>query len=400
MEEYEIDLRELFFKLWKGKYFIIGIFILAVLLASLYTFVYLDPVFESRATLRIRPIPGEANGTEVVSLSLSGYVSFFTSQLVMNPLQEKIGQDFGREITARSLESELDGEDNFLFLSFRDNDPEAARDILSAWIETNNKELMKYITSQNRENLAQLEATMRSATRNFEEINDRLIAFQKENNIEQMENRLSWLERNVTSYMDELQQTKVELDVLRTTSPFLEELVAKEEGDVDEAIRSMDRLLQETYYQNLRQLALHLEEVSPVWVFLRQQSIDQRVRLEELENKKSDLEKLTGEMHEEIEEIQFQLLEVKTEKIDLQRRHERADANLARIVQEYESLNFFLENLSGCGIAIMEEPYIREGRVAPNHKLNLALAGVLGIFLGTGGLLFYHFLREDEKGNE
>lgn len=400
MEEYEIDLRELFFKLWKGKYFIIGIFILAVLLASLYTFVYLDPVFESRATLRIRPIPGEANGTEVVSLSLSGYVSFFTSQLVMNPLQEKIGQDFGREITARSLESELDGEDNFLFLSFRDNDPEAARDILSAWIETNNKELMKYITSQNRENLAQLEATMRSATRNFEEINDRLIAFQKENNIEQMENRLSWLERNVTSYMDELQQTKVELDVLRTTSPFLEELVAKEEGDVDEAIRSMDRLLQETYYQNLRQLALHLEEVSPVWVFLRQQSIDQRVRLEELENKKSDLEKLTREMHEEIEEIQFQLLEVKTEKIDLQRWHERADANLARIIQEYASLNFFLENLSGCGIAIMEEPYIREGRVAPNHKLNLALAGVLGIFLGTGGLLFYHFLREDEKGNE
>jgi len=400
LEEYEIDLRELFFKLWKGKYFIIGIFILAVLLASLYTFVYLDPVFESRATLRIRPIPGEANGTEVVSLSLSGYVSFFTNQLVMNPLQEKIGQDFGREITARSLESELDGEDNFLFLSFRDNDPEAARDILSAWIETNNKELMKYITSQNRENLAQLEATMRSATRNFEEINDRLIAFQKENNIEQMENRLSWLERNVTSYMDELQQTKVELDVLRTTSPFLEELVAKEEGDVDEAIRSMDRLLQETYFQNLRQLALHLEEVSPVWVFLRQQSIDQRVRLEELENKKSDLEKLTREMHEEIEEIQFQLLEVKTEKIDLQRWHERADANLARIIQEYASLNFFLENLSGCGIAIMEEPYIREGRVAPNHKLNLALAGVLGIFLGTGGLLFYHFLREDEKGNE
>lgn len=401
MEEYEIDLRELFFKLWRGKYIIIGVFILAVLLASFYTFVYLDPVFESRATLRIRPVPGEANGTEVVSLSLPGYVSFFTNQLVMNPLQEKIARDFDREITVRGLENrleaELDEEDNFFFLSFRDNNPEAARDILSAWIETYNEELRKYITSQNRENLGQLETTMRSANRNFVEINDQLIFFQKENNIDQMESRLSWLERNVTSYMDELQQAKVELEVLRITSPLLEDLVASEEGNVDEVIRSMDRLLEETYFQNLKHLALHLEEVSPVWVFLRQRSIDQQVRLEELQNKKSDLEKLTEEMHQEIEELQVQLLEVKAEKIDLQQRQQRAQDNLVQIIQNYESLTFFLDNLSGCGVVTMEEPYIREGRVAPNHKLNLALAGVLGIFLGTGGLLFYNFLQVDEK---
>ncbi len=401
MEEYEIDLRELLSKLWNGKYFIFGVFILAVLLASLYSFVYLDPVYESRATLRIDPIPGEINGTRITSLSLSGYSSFFISQVTLNPLQEKIYRDLGREISSRSLnnrlEIELDPEDNFLSLAFQDNDPQEARAILSAWIDTYNEQLMSYILTQNEENHEQKKATMERATRNFDEANQRLIAFQEEFKPEQMEDRLNWLDRNLSRYLDELQQVKVELEALRKTSPLLEELVAGEEENVEEVIRSLDQQLQENYFQNLRHLVLHLEDVSPIWVFLRQQSLEQMVRLEELEKRKTDLENLTEDMQQEKDRIKVSLLEVRGQKIDLERRHSRAEENLTRSMQEYDNLSFFMDNLSCCGITIMEEPYIREGRVGPNHRLNLALAGVLGIFLGTGGLLFYHFMQGEEK---
>jgi len=57
LEEYEIDLRDLFAKLWSGKYIILIVFLISILLASLYSFVFLDPVYESRAALRVNPLP-------------------------------------------------------------------------------------------------------------------------------------------------------------------------------------------------------------------------------------------------------------------------------------------------------------------------------------------------------
>ncbi len=401
MEEYEIDLRELFIKLWRGKYFIIGVFIVAVLLAALYSFVYLDPVYESRATLRIEPIPGEVNGTDVVSLSLSGYSTFFSSQVVLNPLKDKIYGELGQEKSTRSLTNslskELETEDNFLYVSFRDSNPENAREILSLWIDTYSEELTSYILSQNQSSLEQKEITRQRTSQNFSEISNELISFQKEYNPEKKKSRLTWLEENLPLYFDELQKTKIELEALNKATFLLEDMVEDEEKNVEGIIRDIDEEIQEQYFRNLRHLILNLEEVSPVWVFLRQQQIDYQVRLEEAKNRKDDLEHLIADMEEEMGELQVKIMEINAQAQEIQSRYDRAENNLIRAIQEYETLAFFLENLSCCGVSVVEEPYIRDGRVAPNHRLNLALAGVLGIFLGTGGLLFYHFMRDEKK---
>jgi uncharacterized protein involved in exopolysaccharide biosynthesis len=56
VEEYEIDLRDYLRVIWERKWLIIGVFVVAVVLAALVSF-RLPDEYEARALLKLRPLP-------------------------------------------------------------------------------------------------------------------------------------------------------------------------------------------------------------------------------------------------------------------------------------------------------------------------------------------------------
>jgi len=420
LEEYEIDLRQLFLKLWKGKYIILAVFSLAVLLAALYSFVILDPIFESRAILRLNPLPSQIQreftldkiqtdqgyfpltekiNVEIVNFSRHGYSLFFSHQRVISNLQSKLQNELGRDISAnrliKSIKREIDAENSFLHLTFQDNDPDHAQEILNAWIEVFKKEVFDQLVRENYSNLEQKELQKERAYNHYSDLSQSRVDFFNEFPVDQMKTRLSELEKDYSIYLNELQKAKIDLTYYQETIKIIESLVEEEEDNLDQIILALGEELQEQFFQNLKQLALELQEVSPVMVFLRQQGIEHRVQLEGLGKRISGLETLLREIDQEISVLRSDIRKLEKEEKHLGRQYESAWKNMLRTEEEYFALSFFLENLSNPGVTVFEEPTLRTGRVGPNHRLNLALAGVLGLFLGTGGLLFYNFMRGD-----
>lgn len=422
MEEYEIDLRDLFVKLWRGKYVIIIVFLIAILLASFYSFVFLDPVYESRAALRVRPLPqqiateltwevqvnqqgffplNETISVDIVTLTRHGYSQFFSHQRVMNSLQEKVESELGRELSINrllnSLEREINTEDSLLYVFFRDNDPQDAREILTAWVEVYKKELVSQLFGENQRVLEKKEQEMQKAFNHYNEVRENQKIFLNEFPFSQMKARLGELQKAFSNHLNELQKTRIELGYYEETSKYLDSSARQEEENLEQIILGLEEELQGQYLQNLKQLAIQLEEISPVLVHLRQEGIDHKVQLEGLKSRKVSLEQLLEEVNREISSLSEELRELETKQKHLERQYESAWKNMIRAEERHHSLSFFLENFSDPGITVFEEPTLRTGRVAPNHRLNLALAGVLGLFLGTGGLLFYYFMRGDDQ---
>jgi len=422
LEEYEIDLRDLFAKLWSGKYIILIVFLISILLASLYSFVFLDPVYESRAALRVNPLPqqiateltwevrvnqqgyfplSETISVDIVTLTRQGYSQFFSHQRVVNALQEKVAIELGRDLSInrllKSLEREINTDDNMLYVFFRDNDPQDARKILTAWVEVFKKEVFAQLVRENQKNLEQKEREMKSAYNYYSEVRENQKNFLNEFPFSQMKARLGELQKAFSNHLNELQKTRIELGYYEEASRYLESFARQEEENLEQIILDLEEELQEQYLQNLKQLALQLEEVSPALVHLRQESIDHKTKLVGLGSRESILEELLEEVDREISSLSEELRELETKQKHLERQYESAWKEMIRTEERYHTLAFFLENLSDPGVTLFEEPTLRTGRVAPNHRLNLALAGVLGLFLGTGGLLFYNFMRGDDQ---
>lgn len=71
-DEYEIDLREYIRVLWKGRYLILGLMVIALLITGVYFKLFTSPVYEARATLLIIP-PTYKTSLEVATLPLDTY---------------------------------------------------------------------------------------------------------------------------------------------------------------------------------------------------------------------------------------------------------------------------------------------------------------------------------------
>ena len=90
-DEYEIDLREYIMLLWDAKWFIIGLFIIAVVGAGIFSQFYLTPTYETEATL-YAPDFELLNGDE---LRQDAYISYIRKP----EMEEKIIEKFSPGIS-------------------------------------------------------------------------------------------------------------------------------------------------------------------------------------------------------------------------------------------------------------------------------------------------------------
>ena len=149
-DEYEIDLREYIMLLWNAKWFIIGLCIIAVITAGVYTVSFTEPKYEADASLLIMP-PTYTTSLDVSTLPINTYQNIALTDTIKQEIIDELDlkREDGTSYTVNDLEKKMklevksreveQGEqDNgpeypFFVMKVKGVDPERCSEIANTW---------------------------------------------------------------------------------------------------------------------------------------------------------------------------------------------------------------------------------------------------------------------------
>ena len=222
-DEHEIDLVEYLYLLWNNKFFIGGLVILAILIAFAYSTFMIEPLYEAKSTLLILT-PSYTTSLEVESFSIDTYRNLATTdstkQKIINDLD--LRNDNGEKYSAAQLDSMMDieilaseesdnGDAPLIELRIKNKDPELAANTANAWAENfmaDSKEIRK---NEIREVATVIQEQFEDTEEKINNLKSKLLAFNKENRLGLLRQRLSNKQSKLNSANKNLIDLETEL---------------------------------------------------------------------------------------------------------------------------------------------------------------------------------------------
>jgi len=217
-DEYEIDLREYIMLLWNAKWFIIGLFIIAVVSAGLISQFYLTPTYETEAIIQLSNIDNLYSNPEAVT-------QIIKSGNLVSPVMSRYNEDFSDAQLNRYIENNISvsqiGEKQ-IRIKVKNNDPELTLnitdDIIDRFVTRAEENFQNYISRQekNIENLNEELENINSQISNIKgEINNLqnndIKAAEKGILINEQVNLLNSLYNQKNNYQDRIQKLENEI---------------------------------------------------------------------------------------------------------------------------------------------------------------------------------------------
>ena len=418
MEEHEVDLRDYVRVLWKEKWIVIVTFLVAVGTALGISY-SLPKHYRTETALLILPPLAREVGGEVAGTVYSPE-TYKSLALASDLLQEVAAKVYpkGERPSVLELQDRIKVEIEqttakefpgrfplYLRVSFTGTDPEKLQQLAQAWTEgftARNAQLFMSRAAQSYEYIKE----------NFDEVEEELLAkeeekrrYQQENPLEVLQAEVAVLQTNYKTYLDQLEEKRRELASKEATLAALKEALAQEpeylalERTVsNEALWNFlaQRATPEEL-SSLPSLTLEDQQLNSVYLNLRSQFASTQVAVKTLQEEIAYLESALSTTLAELKEKQARLVEVQAEL-------ERLDREISVLKSSYTSLAGKLQEAriakaeTAEPIRVVEAPVVPERPVGPNKKMNVAVAGVLGLFVGVLLAFFAHYLgSEGEK---
>ncbi len=342
MDEYEIDLRDYLKVIWEKKWLILGVFVVAVVLAALVSF-RLPDEYEARALLRLRPLPN-VDGLNLKLPSLQQIAAIAQSdELLLQAAQELQSRypEFQRETPLqieqwlkRNLKASVLEKTDLLELRLPgDLAPDKLRETLSLIITLTETKLQSDLQAN-----INLELT-----------------------------RLSTMTQVVQEQLDAV-ANQLQAEIARRKE-ILEAQRAELLGRMDE-IRKNPQFLR---------LAAGEQNATLQGIMLKREFEVLNARVRDIE---TELQKLDSRGRELFPEFHSRLQSLENERTELQLVEGKARQVFAKTPETVD---------------IVSAPFVPEQPVGPRRTLNVLIAGVLGLFGGTLLAFFVNYLRQPQQ---
>lgn len=341
MEEYEIDLRDYLKVIWEKKWLILGVFVVAVVLAALLSF-RLPNEYEARALLKLRPLPN-VDGLNLKLPSLQEIAAIVQSdELLLQAAQgiQPRSPEFQRDTLMqveqwlkRNLKASVIEKTDLLEVRLPgDLAPERLREALQLVITLAESKLQNDLQANINLELTRLSTMTAVVQEQLDIVNNQL-----QTEIAQRKEILESQREGLLQRMDEIRQNPQFLRLAAgEQNATLQGIMLKREFEVLNArVRDIETELQKLDSRG-RDLFPELHS-----------------RLQSLENERTELQLLEGKVQ--------QVFAKNTETID-----------------------------------IVSAPFAPEQPVGPRRTLNVLVAGILGLFAGTLVAFFKHYLGEKQ----
>ena len=438
MEMEEMDLIEYWHIIVKRRRLIGIVFVVTVIAATLFSFLS-DPVYEATTTLMVRDQGSAAQmmlfdsmgGT--VRNAAQNYVQIMKSRTILEPVLTKLGWE---DISLTAVDKQLviqpiQGTD-ILRLSMQSTDPEKAQqfvntlsDVFIAWNRHSRQEDQRSARLFIEAQLESVSADLRKAEERLREYRENERALSPSNETIARINQLTSLEADLAEVRVALVETQERITQVRTQL-----------ADQDETLLSTTTIAENPFVAQYRSRLADLEislsgarerytDKHPSVLALQAEIEDVRQKLSEQVQRVISTETRTiNPIHRE---LYGSLINLEVELMALQSREQAlrslvADSEaeltslpakeleLARLMREaqvLEELYIMLmkrneetriaEAMQTADVQVIDRAVLPERPVKPRIKLNIAIAGVLGLFIGVGLAFLLDFMDTSIK---
>jgi len=226
-DEYEIDLREYIMLLWKAKWFIIGLFFIAVLTAGIYTVSFTEPTYEADASLLIMP-PTYTTSLDVSTLPVNTYRNIALTdnikQEIINELNlthedgtpytiDNLEKKMSLEVSTRERENEDENgvQYPFFVMKVKGVDPEKCSEIANTWANKFMKASEEIRKGEVREVSSVIIQQFEDTEKKLEEAREELKDFKKESRLGLKNSKLEILKNKLSGYENEYLSLETQL---------------------------------------------------------------------------------------------------------------------------------------------------------------------------------------------
>lgn len=416
MEEYEISLGDYIRVLWKEKWVVISTFVGALVLALIVS--YATPrQYQVRTALLILPplyqdIGGQITGTVLSpeaykSLALAGDLlekairlaypqgTTLTPETLRNSMKVEIEQTTAKEFPARFP--------LYLRMTLTGSDRDGLVRLAEAWVQTfvaQNTELFMTRTAQSLNYMSQTLAQVEQELRAKEE---ELRVFLQENPETVIRAEVEALKSRYSDCLTGLADVEKRRAAAQARVKALEEALAQE-PQYFVVVRSPSN---EALWQFLgtrpdtKTLAtytgLTLEEqvLNSTYVSLRNQLASAQAELASLQASLAYYQEAISRIGAEFAAKQAKLTEIQIRRGQLEQEIAVLRDTYNRVAKSFQEAQIARAETAE-PIRIVEHPVLPTVPVGPSRKLNLAVAGVLGLFLGVLLAFLVHYFREEK----
>lgn len=431
-EVYEIDLEEYLAILYKRKWVIIIIVLIAAVLSYIYS-LYIPLVYQVESLLMVDNYnQGFVDMTDFPFNQTDKELETYSRLLKTNKLLGKVVEDIGDDsLAVKDLHDNLmiailPGT-NLIKITLKHTEPELAKTIVDSLINKfiiNNRKLKISATSNTRSYVSE---QLDKVSRELRELELELKEFKEEKGIvilaevgRKLQDRLIELEKDLASMEVEINSNKVGIKYLKEQLPEHEDrvlasqtvarnpLVAELKSQLFEQEIKLTTLSSIYTEQHPEIIKLKLEKKAiedrlvklignivtssvysdnPIHKELTKDLINLESELLALEARRDAVQSEADKLRQKMKKLPEQELKYSR----LERRLQVTEKLYTMLLTRYQELNIS-EAMEVSDIKIVDPAVIPTNHVSPNKKLNVAIAVVLGLFLSIFVIFLLEFL--------
>ena len=416
MEEYEVSLGDYIRILWKEKWVVLVTFVGAVVLALIIS--YATPrQYQVQTALLILPplyqdIGGQITGTVLSPesyrrLALAGDLlekvvrlvypkgTSLTPDALQRQMKVEVEQTTAKEFPARFP--------LYLRVTLAGSDREALVKLAEAWIQIfveQNTELFMTRTAQSLNYVSQTLAEVEQGLSSKEE---ELRVFLQENPEAVIQAEVDALKSKYSDYLKSLADAEKQLTAAQAKVKALEEALAQEpqyfvlvRTPSDEALwQFLGTRPDAKALGSFAGLALEDQVLNSTYISLRGQLASAQAELASLQASVAYYREALAKISADLAAKQAKLMEIQIRREQLQREIAVLRDAYDRVAKSLQEAKIARAETAE-PIRIVEHPVLPTVPVGPSRKLNLAVAGVLGLFLGVLLAFVVHYFREEK----
>lgn len=419
----EISLREYIEVLLRQKKLIIGITIISILISFIVSFFVMQPVYEAKTVLMASQIADRIKASEkqegiegildtiseYPQMTIETYKQQIKNPIILDEIIKELKLD-EKEITRVGLENMIELETikdtNLITIKVKNTDKELTAQIANLLSEKFTNFISEKVKEQATKSSNFIKQQLETEK---EKLDQALLEYKKflsqPKGVKELQKEIDSKISLLTSYKTDLTTEKVREQELRakinqaeqelettpskielkkslSDEPYMSQVVGENTQRPSKDLFNVSVEVEEknNNYYSLKSTISHLK-ISLAESLARQQNL-----AKEIENTQKQLENLQGELAEKQHEERLIL-----RKVNL------AQSTYDAFTKKLEEARIAQSSTVGDSTIIVVSPAVEPLKpVSPNKKLNLAIAGVLGVMVGV----FVAFFREYWKNSE
>ncbi|MBA7563116.1 hypothetical protein ES708_04769 [subsurface metagenome] len=406
IQEEEIDLREYINVLLKRKSIIILIFLIAVITAAIVSYFVLQPVYEANVVIAVsKP---KIKNSLVDEISLEGYKSLIKDIEIEEELIRKLNLDKSPlELTPYEIDQmitiELPKSTNLIKMNIQASNPKLTKDIINTWATLFVEKNKKLYFDEVKKAKIGVENRLHYTEKDFFEIEEKLVKFNETDNVETIGNEIEYkttkilcFESRVIDIQLSLEKEKAKKEQIITEMNEQERILKLNKSIVDNQF--FQQLISNITDGNLEiaNLTYVSEEINPIYYNLAQQLITTKISINSLIVEENQLTQNINDFNTSLEELKKELTEKKLILSQLNREYS-AKEKLYNIFYEQAEEIRLTETVEEDLLKISSLAYEPKMPIKPNKKLNILIAGVLGLFVGIFVAFFLEFWQKGKS---